>query len=270
MLAHIMTPGKLQGYSKCFLQPKLNGERCRVEWFNHEPILFSSTGLEFLFLNHIKKALKLHPGKNWDAELYTHGMPREEITSIANRKKNRHPNENTLQLHIFDYCSYTDVQAERLVKLGQEGFRGILKLVPTHIIVLEEIVAYTNMYLEMGYEGIILRHPLGIYETKRSNAMLKHKPTEVDYYIILEVIEATSEDGEPKNMTGAFHVLSPGHDTFKVSAGKLKHTERKEIWENKEQYIHKLLKVKHEKIKTDVRGIPVSCVALSIVDKEGD
>ena len=58
--------------------------------------------------------------------------------------------------------------------------------------------------------------------------------------------------------------------TFKVSAGKLKHTERKEIWENKEQYIHKLLKVKHEKIKTDVRGIPVSCVALSIVDKEGD
>ncbi len=271
MLAHPLTAGKLQGYNKFFLQPKLNGERCRVEWFNNEPLLFSSTGLEFPYLEHIKAELMKHPGRSWDGELYTHGMPREQITSIANRKKNRHPDQELLEHHIFDFVDYQMVQAERIVTLGKEGFKGWLELVPTHIATLEEIPGYTNYYLSEGYEGVILRHPLGLYETKRSNAMLKHKPTEVDYYPILEVVEATSEDGEPKGMAGAFRVVSLAtEDTFSVSAGKLLHTERVDIWGRRSEVKGKLLKVKHEKIKTDTRGIPVSCVALSIVDKEGD
>ena len=269
MLAHPMTVGKLHGYSKCFLQPKLNGERCHVEWFNGEPLLFSSTGLEFPFLEHIKKELLNHPGRNWDGELYTHMMPREEVASIANRKKNRHPDQDKLEYHIFDFIDFQKVQAERVVELGKEGFKSCLELVPTHIITIPEVTSYTNWYIAQGYEGIILRHPMGLYETKRSNAMLKHKPTEVDYYVILEVLEATSEAGEPKGMVGAFKVLSKStKDTFQVSAGKILHKDRVDIWNNKAEYKFKLLKVKHEKIRTDARGIPVSCVAISVVDKE--
>ena len=272
MLAHPLTVGKLQGYSKFFIQPKLNGERCRVDWFNGEPLLFSSTGLEFPFLEHIKEELKKTPGRSWDGELYTHGMPREEIASIANRKKNRHPEQEKLEYHIFDYVSYDHVQSERVVNVGRENFETPIHLVPTYIAKIEEITGYTNMCLDNGYEGIIIRHPYGIYETKRSNAMLKHKPTEVDYYIILAVKEAVSEDGEHKGMAGSFRVLSLAtDDVFFVSAGKLKHSERKDIWENREGVVHKYLKVKHEKIRTDTNNVPVSCVALSVVNNpEGE
>lgn len=271
MLAHPLTAAKLQGYTRFFVQPKLNGERCIVDWFNRKPILLSSTGLEFPFLGHIKEALMEYSGYNWDGELYKHGMPREEIASIANRKKNRHPQEERLQLHIFDYRHYTDVQAERIVKLGQQEFNEPLELVPTFIATVEEITSYTNHFLEEGYEGCILRHPYGLYETKRSNALLKHKPTELDYYIILDLKEAVSENGEAKGMVGSFRVLSIAtDDVFFVSAGKLLHSERVELWKNRESCIHKYLKVKHEKIRTDTRGIPVSCVAISVVDKEGE
>ena len=264
MLAHPMTSGKLQGYGKCLLQPKLNGERCHVEWFNGEPILASSTGLEFPYLNHIKEALQPHAGLNTDGELYFHGMSRDDIVSRVNRKKNKHPDEGVIQFHIFDYINFQDLQAERVVKLGREQFEEPLVLVPTHIITLDQIADYTNYYLNLGYEGIILRHPLGIYETKRSNAMLKHKPTEIDYYVILGVKEAISEDGELKGMVGAFTVLSPGKDTFEVGAGKLTHSERIDLWLRKDEILYKMLKVKHEKIKTGKNGVPISCVAVSI------
>ncbi len=138
----------------------------------------------------------------------------------------------------------------------------------THIVTLDEVVGYTNYYLSEGYEGVILRHPLGIYEEKRSNAMLKHKPTEIDYYVILGVEEAVSEDGESKGMVGAFTVLSPGKDTFKVSAGKLTHSERIDLWERKDEIKYQMLKVKHEKIKTGKNGVPISCVAVSVASVE--
>jgi ATP-dependent DNA ligase len=267
MLAHPMTEAKLKAFThegKFFLQPKLNGERCRVEWFHSEPILFSSTGLEIQFLDHIKTALRPYQGVDWDGELYTHGQSRDWIASIASRKKNRHPEGYKLHFWIFDYVNFDEVQALRISKLGREHFDSPLFLTPTHIVSEEHIIPWTNYYLANGYEGVILRHPYGFYETKRSNAMLKYKPTERDEYPILEVIEAISEDGEKKGMVGAFRVLSPGKDIFKVSAGKIPHAKRKELWLSREGLKGKTLIVKHEKIKTGARGIPISCIAVEV------
>jgi ATP-dependent DNA ligase len=152
----------------------------------------------------------------------------------------------------------------RISKLGREHFESPLHLVPTHIATPTQIIPFTNHYLAEGYEGVILRHPYGFYETSRSNAMLKYKPTEKDEYPILEVIEAVSQEGEKKGMVGAFRVLSQGKDIFKVSAGKIDHSKRKFLWENRKDVVGKILEVKHEKIKTGANGVPVSCIAIRV------
>jgi hypothetical protein len=130
-------------------------------------------------------------------------------------------------------------------------------------------MATTRAFLDDGYEGIILRSAHGYYEMGRTDVMLKYKPTKVDYYMILELNEAESEDGEPLEMVGSFVVASKEREPFNVSAGKLTHDERRLYWTKRKEVIGKWLKVKHEEIKTS-GGVPVSCVALQIVDMIGE
>lgn len=268
MLAHPLTTVKLASfYPKCLGQPKLNGERCRVEWFEGEPLLFSSYGNEFAFKETIKAELRMMPRLKYDGELYVHGWSRDKIASIANRKKNQHPEDDLLQFHVFDHQG-DSYQTHRLIDLSKLQWSEAVQKVDTFVVTPQAIGAYTQEMLNRGYEGLILRHPTGSYEMKRSNYLLKHKPTKVDYYWVDGVNEAVSEDGEAKGMVGSFNVLGKERIIFSVSAGKMTHAERKEIWE-KQLWYNKWLKVKHEKIKTS-HGIPVSCVALALVDMIGE
>jgi ATP-dependent DNA ligase len=268
MLAHPLTDNKLATFfPRCIGQPKLNGERCRVEWFEDKPILFSSFGNEFAFKEVIKAALQGMPKLRYDGELYVHGWTRDKIASVANRKVNRHPEDDQLQFHVFD-LQEDEYQVYRLMQLEDITWNNAVHKVATFIVTPQVISAYTQEMLNQGYEGIILRHPAGLYEMKRSNWLLKHKPTKVDYYWVVGVKEAVSEDGEPKGMIGSFEVMGKERMLFSVGAGKLTHPERKEIWE-KGLWKDKWLKVKHEHIKTS-GDVPVSCVAVSLVDMIGE
>jgi len=98
--------------------------------------------------------------------------------------------------------------------------------------------------------------------------MLKYKPTKIDYYHIYDVKEAISKDGEAKGMLGSFEVISK-HGKFSVGAGKLTHDERADLWVNRADVRGKVLKVKHEHITTG-GGIPISCIALAVVNCIGE
>jgi len=270
MLANIVTENKLEAlYPYCIAQPKLNGERCRVEWFHNEPILFSSYGNEFAFKEQIKACLCAMPKENYDGELYVHGWSRDKIASVANRKTNKHADDDLLEFHVFDIQDMYNTQAVRTNILEGTRFNGNVKRVPHMIITPRVIMAATRAYIDAGYEGIILRDIHGYYEMRRTNVMLKYKPTKVDYYMILKLNEAESEDGEPLGMVGSFVVASKEREPFSVSAGKLKHDERRLYWAKRTEIPGRWLKVKHEEIKTS-GGVPVSCVALQIVDMIGE
>lgn len=273
MLANPATERAMQGLGdSCFSQPKFNGERCSITWFHNEPILLSSYGNEFKYLQHIKEAIKQSFQYNQlplDGELYVHGWDREKIHSACSRKVNINLDALKLEFYIFDYKS-DQSQWQRTHNLAKEKeklvFNWPLIYVPYKIISTapQDWMSQVYEYTQEGYEGAIFRSPLYRYEEKRSKGLLKFKPSEKDTYKIISVLEAISKEGEPKNMVGAFLVCGDDMTQFKVGAGKLNHPERERLWEIKQSLIGKDLEVKHELIKT-VNGIPLCAVAVRVI-----
>ena len=274
MLANPATERAMQKLGdSCFAQPKLNGERAKVEWFHRDPILISSYGNEFKFLQHIKEAIKQSFGYNQeplDGELYVHGWSRERIHSASSRKVNENPDTLKLEYHIFDYIS-DQSQWQRIhtlaVKKDLDCFDWPLVYVPYTIIstASQDWMNQVYEYTQKGYEGAIFRGALWNYEEKRSRGMLKFKPTETDTYEILGVNEAISQEGNPKAMIGSFTVAGDDGTEFDVGAGKLLHSERERLWKDRGNLPGRKLLVKHELIKTRT-GIPLCAVAVEVLE----
>ena len=273
MLAYPTEEGRvLRLGNKYFAQPKLRGERCRIEWFHNEPVLISSYGNDFKYMEHIQDALtQIRIGQiPFDGELYVHGWNQERINSAANRKVNVNPDSPKLEYHIFDIQDTNSAQTGRTAVLEALNKAGLIRhplhLVETRVVRHDSWLRKCQEYCDDGYEGIILRDPDAPYYIKRNVCMLKHKPTEIDEYAIISVKEAISEDGYPKSMVGSFQVAGDDGTPFYVGAGKMKHPERIRLWRNRGDIIGRTLIVKHEKIKT-VGGKPLCAVAVEMEEE---
>ena len=254
-----------------FAQPKLKGERCRVEWFHGDPVLLSSYENEFKFLYRIKDSLREHFKLSQlplDGELYVHGWNFERIHSAASRKVNENPDAARLEFHVFDYKS-SESQWQRIhtleMKRKIECFEYPIVHVPYTIVTPDNWLEQASKYTDDGYEGIILRGAIWSYEDRRSWGMLKFKPTEEDKYEICGVNEAVSKEGFPKAVVGSFAVRGDDGAVFSVGAGKLDHAKRKMYFDSRGDIIGKMLRVKHEKTKT-IGGVPDCCVAVEVIE----
>ena len=273
MLAYPTEEGRVYRLGNSyFAQPKLRGERCRIEWFHDDPVLISSYGNDFKFLEHIEYALKtLGIGEiPFDGELYVHGWNQERINSAANRKVNVNPDSPKLEYHIFDIQDASSSQLDRMAVLKALNAHCLIQhplhLVETAVVKHDSWLRKCQEYCDDGYEGIILRDPDAPYYTPRNVCLLKHKPTEQDTYTILSVKEAISEDGYAKNMVGSFQVAGDDKTPFYVGAGKMDHPTRVRLWRNRGDVVGKILIVKHEKIKT-VGGIPLCAIAVELKEE---
>jgi ATP-dependent DNA ligase len=272
MLAYPLDPGRVQRLGAVFaLQPKFKGERCRIEWFHSEPIPLSSYGNEFKFINHITEALQEFKDFPFDGELYKHGWSQGRINSAANRKVKENPDSKQLEYHIYDLQFPSVVQRDRLQalteikKLFPKDKDFPLKISPCWEATKDTWLAHASHLVDKGYEGVILRNLDAFYVCKKTVGMIKFKPTEVDTYIITDVLEAVSKEGKGKNTLGAFFVRSRDETvSFKVGAGKIKHAERKVLWEKRELLISRTLEVKHELTKTE-KGIPDCALAVRVI-----
>lgn len=268
MLAHPLSSRRLSQLTDPFIiQPKLNGERCWVEWFNNAtPVLVSSYGNEFK-LPHISDALLSLNLEGWrlDGELYIHGEPFETIHSIASAsRKELHPRSKEMQFYIFDYKS-TDAQIHRLVDLRELHIGPPLHLVPALAVHPDAWQPHLISWVKEGYEGIMFREPTAPYIEARTPHLLKYKPTHLDEYTIVGVKEG---EGWTTGMLGSFLVQGDDNTTFSVGSGALLTKQnRQSLWDRREELIGKILVVKHEAITT-TGGIPKCAVALSLKEDE--
>lgn len=275
MLAYPVDEGRIARLGpNFFVQPKIKGERCRVEWFRDEPVLLSSYANEFQFLEHIKdpiKKLGIAYGRvPFDGEIYKHGWSQEQIRSAVGRTVNYNPEAIQLEYYIFDVADDRYDQVQRFWILDELSNKALFAR-PLHFVkpALADFDTWriaVQVYLDDGYEGIILRSMTAKYTPKRSVAMLKYKPTELDDYKIVAIKEAIDKDGYAKDTLGSFLVSDKDDNVFYVGAGKLTWPERDQLWEKKDSLIGRTLVVKHEPIHTD-RGVPICAVAVEVKDE---
>ena len=251
------------------VQPKLDGERCRAVPSPEGFILLSSECNEITMLPHISEYLnslfRNLPPMELDGELYKHGWNFSDIHSVVSRRENIHERAELMQFHIFDFVS-SDQQLIRTDQLtGLQGLNnGPLKLVSSRIAWnMSDIMELYKNFIDLGYEGIIVRHIRAPYVRKRSRFMLKFKPKKDDYYKIVEIIEAISEQSVPLNMVGAFKCCGSDGTLFKIGAGKLTHQQRKDLW--KDNLVDKFCHVQYQNITSG--GVPRFGLCLEIADK---
>jgi DNA ligase-1 len=156
-----------------------------------------------------------------------------------------------------------------------------------HIVkTLEEIERLETIYLSEGYEGLMLRDPMGTYKFGRStvneNILLKVKQFVDDEAVLLDIEEKmhnenpaekdafghTKRSSSLEGMVGAdtagtLLVRNKEGQEFSIGSG-LNDALREELWNNKEEYIGKLVKFKY--FAVGVKELPRHPVFLGFRD----
>lgn len=184
------------------VQPKLDGCRALAYRLEDDVFLISRTGLKKANpLTHIKEALRplLKPdGSEYlDGELYCHGMARETITGICNKKKidkTYATRSLRIQFHVFDLvdCNEPNEPVEkrqqRLVarlSADESNTTSPVRLVPTLEATSEQDMIHQHTeWVRAGYEGTMIRIKGTPYENKRSKFLLKYKDSEDEEFEI--------------------------------------------------------------------------------------
>jgi len=257
MLANTWTP-KTKLSKKVYVQPKLDGVRVMVGRRDGEVVMMTRTGKPVVGLEQALQdpaIIKLQEGQWVDGEAYSPDLPFEEISGKF-RKNSSCPE---LEFHVFDTFDLNNLSEtfeERCYKVFMWK-----NSVPTLLVESHRIEEFHDKFVAKGYEGIIIREAHSVYEIGyRSKNLLKFKKFDTNEFKIVGCEEGTAKDAG----TGIFVCeCSGGHFNVRPK-GTL--AVRKEYWENRSEYIGKLLTVKHQSVS--VEGIPRFPVGLAVRNYE--
>ncbi len=187
-----------------FSQPKLDGIRCLISKNGMQ----SRQGKPITSCPHILEALdpffQAFPDAILDGELYNHDLRDnfEKIVSLVRKTKPTTADyieaSKLVQYHVYD-CVMDEPFMDRLSFISKhfgtynsfgDRYYPIVRAVQTQFINVEQdIEKMLGEYLEMGYEGQILRVPNSPYEGKRSKNLIKHKEFQDEEFVIVNIEE---------------------------------------------------------------------------------
>jgi len=245
MLAHeISKYEKLLFTVSTFIQPKLDGLRA----INAINTVMSRNGKPYLACPHLyQNEVTL------DGELYNHTY-HDDFNKIVSLCKKQSPtlaelqeSEKMVQMWVYDFPDHKGKFSDRIQALKKWIAKTANKsfvLVPTYQVKNQkDIDMYHEKFLEMGFEGSIIRLDLGEYENKRSKQLLKKKDFVDEEFKILEAVEG---EGGRAGTIGFFVMeLEEGNErTFKSNV-KGDFDFLKDIWKNRKHYIGTKATVKY-------------------------
>ena len=187
MLAYPVSDKPIDYSKSVFMQPKLDGVRCVIQYDNSEVKAYSRTGKPWLNIEHILFNLKpwfaLNPNVVLDGELYNHDL-RDDFNKIISLVRKSKPTDQDrldaaelTQFHCYDIIDETMTFEERNKFIVQSVPRNhCVHHVPTLTNVgnhTQAKIFHTN-YLNQGYEGSILRTN-DAYACKRTHNLRKFK-----------------------------------------------------------------------------------------------
>ena len=186
MLAYPVSAKPINYSKPVFIQPKLDGVRCLIQYDSGVVTAYSRTGKEWKNIEHITlnlyKFFDKHPNVVLDGELYNHDFKDdfEEIISMVRKTKPTHEDRQKSLMNVEFHC-YDIVN--RRMKFSTRD-KWIAKNLPTsycvkHVQTMlcpDEISAKHGhqVNLDDGYEGSIVRLNTP-YQCKRSHSLRKFK-----------------------------------------------------------------------------------------------
>jgi DNA ligase 1 len=190
MLAYPVSAKPIDYDKPTFIQPKLDGVRCVIQYENmgleYEVKAYSRTGKEWKNIDHILFNLEpwfvLNPNVILDGELYNHDL-RDNFEKIISLVRKTKPTDEArleaaqyTEFHCYDIIDETKTFEERNTFIGQTVPRNhCVKHVPTNLVFREDDAkVYHQRNLDAGYEGSIVRTN-DTYHCKRSHNLRKFK-----------------------------------------------------------------------------------------------
>ena len=221
MLAYPVNNKPIDYTKKVFIQPKLDGVRCLIQYqnpggigFHGQVIAYSRTGKEWKNINHILAELvpffNKYPNVVLDGELYNHDLKDdfEKIISLVRKTKpkpeDRQESSEMVQFHCYDIMlerEELDFDTRNEWLKNNLPTSNYIKEVFTWPTKSENIVKSIHEdNLEDGYEGSIVRLNYR-YENKRSHNLRKLKDFEDSEALLLDWVEGL---GKRKGTIGKF------------------------------------------------------------------
>lgn len=241
-----------------FVQPKLDGHRCIAILVDGKCTLWSRNRKPILSMPHIVKAIEdmFTPDVTviLDGELYNHDY-REKFEELTSKIKQTKPvlGHEVVQYWIYDVAQEGtfEVRKETLNALSEFADPdGPLVVVDTQLAEdADEMISIFGVYINYGFEGLMVRNRTGLYKNKRSYDLQKVK---VMADAEFEVVDVTEGKGK---MAGKaiFVCITPDGKEFSVKkVGALESLTK--YFVNKEDYIGEQLTVKYQNLSAD--GIP--------------
>ena len=212
MLAYPVSSKPINYDDKVFIQPKLDGVRCVIQYDNSEVKAYSRTGKEWKNIDHILFNLKpwfiLNPNVILDGELYNHDYKDnfEQIISMVRKTKPtdeaRLESAENVQFHCYDIINENMTFEKRNNFIKQAVPRNhCINHVDTQFIFSDKAAKkYHKQNLKAGYEGSIVRTN-DSYACKRSHNLRKFKDFHDDEALLLDWVEGK---GKRKGTIGKF------------------------------------------------------------------
>ena len=235
MLAYPVSDKPINYNDKVFMQPKLDGVRCVIQYEKHinksenRVVAYSRTGKEWKNIQHVLDQLKpffqKYPNVILDGELYNHDL-RDDFETIISLVRRQTPDDidmlesaDLVQFHCYDiideelpFQQRIEFVTEALMLLGDSIYTVDTMLVPT------ESQAKVNhaRNLDSGYEGSILRTN-DTYQCKRSHSLRKFKDFSDAEATIIDFVEGK---GKREGTLGKFIMRDANGVEFGCPPGK--------------------------------------------------
>ena len=220
MLAYPVSDKPINYKDKIFMQPKLDGVRCVIQYNKlncgeHEVVAYSRTGKQWKNIAHIcvqlKPFFKKYPNVILDGELYNHDLRDnfEKIISLVRKQtptgEQRLEASQLTQFHCYDIIDETMLYHDRQQFIYQNlPQKNCVFHVDTNQVFSEDQAKQVHeQCLNDGYEGSILRTN-DKYACKRSHNLRKFK----DFHDAEATITAWVEGkGKRKGTIGKFMAI---------------------------------------------------------------
>lgn len=294
MLAKVLEDNKpFEKYGTMLGQWKIDGLRCIIgatdksdDLFNPITLTYHSrTGedwttkmcwMDEILLPKISKELldmMIEEGACLDGELYLPGYSVNDINSFV--KNTQLANHYKLQYWCYDICC-ENMSAENRLSLRCESFPAVrfinkndhlnnkiqvISLPSINIYDIYDALHERDTYIDLGFEGLILRNPSAEYQFgKRNQAMFKFKKVDDGKFIIVDITSEHKRSDLP-----LFVCRNDINDElFECSINKPQDIQR-EILADKDKYIGKYAIVEF-RARSGVNQLPFHARMTNIVD----